>query len=103
MVKYYSSELNILDDNNNLVLSLLLNQMIISLTCHERTSKQEIVPLDPPKVPFVPQMLPIALQDKTLLESGNQDWISSKIDTTDDITLIEQKILKLNARYKQMR
>ena len=37
---------------------------------------------------------------KTLVGSENQDLTSNEVDSTNKITVIEQKILELEVRYK---
>ena len=43
------------------------------------------------------------LQDETQPESENRESTSSKINTTHDIAVIEQKVSDLEVKYKQKR
>ena len=56
------------DKQNKLLPSLLPNQLIISLTCQENTSRQEIAPLNLPLISIEPKKKPHALQYKTQIE-----------------------------------
>ena len=43
------------------------------------------------------------LQNKTLIGSDNQDSTSSEVDASNNVTATEEKISKVEVRYKQKR
>ena len=53
------------------------------------------------EVGLVPQIQSTALQDKAQVEPQNHDMTYGEIFMTNDIMVIEQKISKLEVRYKQ--
>ena len=71
------------------------------MTCQESQSKQKGTPQDPPPVGFISQIQSTVLQDQMLIESNNQELVSSEVDPSNYITVVEQKISALEVRYKQ--
>ena len=80
---YFYSEINSDDSQCKIVLSLLLNELINSLTCQQSASKYDVAPVAP------------SSRFHTLIGSGNQDFTPSKLHTTTNITAIKWKISNL--------
>ena len=85
-----------------LVPILLPNQLIISLTSQEYIYRQKQV-LDPPPVGFEMQLQSIALQNELQREIKSRTSTQSEIHKAGDVTIIEQKISKLETKYRQKR
>ena len=64
---------------------------------------KKVTLLYPPLASFVPQMQLTALLHKTPVGSEHQDLTSNEVDSSNGITVIEEKLSKLDVTYKENR